>query len=197
MRNWLPILWHLRKCTLSIIDLHDIWTEVSSGTLARAMRIHGGTTALFAGKVVAGTALIALVAWFSLVAGAVLFGVAPVRVPLAWFWATVSGGALMALFQWLQVLARTRRAAVIVGHLLMFPLLILGGSLFPTEAMPKALAAAGRWTPNGWALAHLKAIFAGRAGVVETLVPMLALIAFAIVCTALGVRRVSARFGGA
>jgi ABC-2 type transport system permease protein len=96
----------------------------------------------------------------------------------------------------LQVLARSQRGAVIVGNLVMFPLLILGGSLFPAEAMPAGLSAIGKWTPNGWALAHLKKVFAGSAGVVETLPALVAMIAMTAVFVFLTRRRLTGRFLG-
>ena len=103
---------------------------------------------------------------------------------------------LIALFTLLQVLARTQRAAVIVANLVMFPLLILGGSLFPTEAMPAAMAAIGRWTPNGWALAHLKQIFSGAASIGETAVTIAILLAVVAAFTWLTRRRLSGSFAG-
>jgi ABC-type multidrug transport system permease subunit len=78
----------------------------------------------------------------------------------------------------------------------LFPLFMLGGSLFPSEAMPAWMAAIGRWTPNGWAVEQLKAILIGRtaptphglAFLVVTIVASLLLIV-----TAARVRRVFVR----
>ena len=86
--------------------------------------------------------------------------------------------------------------AVIIGNLVMFPLLILGGSLFPAEAMPSFLLAIGKWTPNGWALAHLKKVFAGSTGVLETLVAIIAMLAFTSVFLWITKRRLAGGFSG-
>jgi len=74
--------------------------------------------------------------------------------------------------------------------------MILGGSLFPAEAMPAGLLAIGRWTPNGWALAHLKKVFAGSAGVAETLPALLAMLAMTAVFVFLTQRRFAGGFAG-
>jgi ABC-2 type transport system permease protein len=174
----------------------DIWIEKKNGTLHRSLRIHGGGSGLLLGKLGAGAVLLMALSVLSLVAGGLLFGIAWTRVPLATIWAVVSGCTLLALFTLLQVVARTQRAAVLVSNLVMFPLLILGGSLFPTEAMPAGLLAIGRWTPNGWALIHLKKVFAGSAGVVETLPALAAMLAMTAVFVFLTQRRLVGRFAG-
>ncbi len=174
----------------------DIWIEKKNGTLHRGLRIHGGASGMLLGKLVAGAAVLTALSVLTLLAGGFLFGVDWIRLPLALVWAVVSGAALLALFMLLQVLAPSQRGAVIVGNLVMFPLLILGGSLFPAEAMPAGLSAIGKWTPNGWALAHLKKVFAGSAGVVETLPALVAMIAMTAVFVFLTRRRLTGRFLG-
>ena len=174
----------------------DVWREKSNGTLHRALRIYGGGTGMLLGKLAAGAVLITVISILSLLAGGFLFGVAWIRLPLATVWSVVSGCTLLSLFTLLQVLVRTQRAGVIVANLVMFPLLILGGSLFPAEGMPAGLLAIGRWTPNGWALAHLKKVFAGSAGIVETLPPLVAMLGITAVFVFLTQRRISGRFAG-
>jgi ABC-2 type transport system permease protein len=174
----------------------DIWQEKKNGTLHRALRVHRGVSGLLLGKLVAGGALITTICMLSLFAGVFLFEISAARLPLALLWSVASGCALLALFTLLQVLARTQRAAVIVGNLVMFPLLILGGSMFPTEAMPAALAAIGRWTPNGWALAHLKRVFSGAAAFSQTAVALAVIALMIAVLTWLTRRRLSGSFAG-
>ncbi len=174
----------------------DVWREKSNGTLHRALRIHGGGIGMLLGKLAAGAVLITVISILSLLAGGFLFGVDWIRLPLATVWSVVSGCTLLSLFTLLQVLARTQRAAVLIANLVMFPLLILGGSLFPAEGMPASLLAIGRWTPNGWALVHLKKVFAGSAGIVETLPPLVAMLSMTAVFVFLTQRRISKRFAG-
>ena len=174
----------------------DVWYEKNNRTLHRALRIHGGGAALLLGKLVAGAVFLAMVSILSLLAGVFLFGIDPARLPLATVWAVVSGCTLMALFMLFQVLAPNQKVASIIGGFVMFPLLILGGSLFPAEGMPAGLLAIGRWTPNGWALAQLKLVFAGTAGWIETVPAMLAMLGMSALFFVLTVRRMAGRFAG-
>jgi len=75
---------------------------------------------LLLGKLRAGAVLMTALSALSLVAGGFLFGIAWSIVPLAVVWSVVSGCGLLALFTLLQVVARTQRAAVLVGNLVMF-----------------------------------------------------------------------------
>ena len=42
--------------------------------------------------------------------------------------------------------------------MVVFPLMMLGGSFFPFDLMPAWMAAIGRWTPNGLAVTHIRAL---------------------------------------
>jgi ABC-type multidrug transport system permease subunit len=45
--------------------------------------------------------------------------------------------------------------------MIIFPLMMLGGSFFPFESMPAWMAAVGRWTPNGLGVTQLKELLYG------------------------------------
>jgi ABC-type multidrug transport system permease subunit len=51
-----------------------------------------------------------------------------------------------------------------ISTLVMFPLLMAGGSFFPTETMPKFIAAIAGYTPNGRVIEPLKAYLTGEFG---------------------------------
>jgi ABC-2 type transport system permease protein len=55
----------------------------------------------------------------------------------------------------LQMLAKTQRAANLLTSMLLFPLLMAGGSFFPFAALPGWIAAIGRRTPNGFVVDRL------------------------------------------
>ena len=103
----------------------------------------------------------AIVATAALAAGCWLYGFSFARLPGAVLWVVLSGMALYAGFTLLQIYATSQRAGSILVMLITFPLLFLGGSFFPFEAMPDSLARIGRFTPNGWALEQLKPILSG------------------------------------
>src|SRR5690606_13875904 len=65
----------------------------------------------------------------------------------------------MVMWQLLLVLAlmlNSQKSANIVVNAAIFPILMLGGSFFPFEAMPDWLAAIGIYLPNGWLIQTLK-----------------------------------------
>lgn len=88
---------------------------------------------------------------------------------------TFSGLLLTTLFTMIQLFAASQRAGSILSTVILFPMIMIGGSFFPFEMMPPGLAAIGQRTPNGWALQHLKAILAGTATLQSMAVAFVAL----------------------
>jgi len=162
----------------------DVWRERQSGTLRRVVATPGGASASLAGKLVAGWALMLCVALVASGAAAVAFDCALWRAALGALWSSLVGAAFLALFSLVKLFAGTQRAASVLGNLLVFPLLMLGGSFVPFAAMPESLARIGRFTPNGWAVGLLDELlfgaFApstlalGAAGVLLTLLALAA-----------------------
>ena len=80
----------------------------------------------------------------------------------------VSGVALFAWFGALQMLFNNQKIAGIVSTLLVFPLLMAGGSFFPLAVMPGWIAAIGRASPNGFMADRLTTeITSAGAGVID------------------------------
>ena len=112
-------------------------------------------TAFLAGKAVAAGLVVALTGGVALVIGFLYHDIAWVKLPSSLFWITASGVALFAWFGALQMLASTQRAANLLTSMLLFPLLMAGGSFFPFAALPDWIAAIGRRTPNGFVVDRL------------------------------------------
>ena len=174
----------------------DIWQEATQGTLRRARTMPHPIGAFFAGKLVAAGLFIGGVCAIGLLVGASMFGLSFVRLPLAWLWATLTGVAFAALLALVQMFATSQRSANLLTTLLIFPLLMLGGSFFPFEAMPNWLARIGRLTPNGWALEQLKEILWGTLVPARLGVSFVALVGLALLAFALGSRRLGRGFAG-
>ena len=51
-----------------------------------------------------------------------------------------------------------------ISTLIMFPLLMAGGSFFPTETMPDFISAIAKFTPNGRVVEPLKGYLTGEYG---------------------------------
>jgi ABC-type multidrug transport system permease subunit len=140
----------------------DIWQERARGTLRRVLTTPQSAARLLAGKLAAGTALVGFVVFVALVGSTAVFGVAWTRLPLALLWCMFAGAALLALMTLLHVSATSERGANLLSTIIIFPLIMIGGSFFPFEAMPAWMAGIGRWTPNGLALVRLKEILFGE-----------------------------------
>jgi hypothetical protein len=174
----------------------DVWEEQVQGTLRRALASPPGVTGFLLGKLAAGAVLIGAIAAAGLGVGLVLFHVPLARAALAWPWCLFGGTVLLALFLVPQFLAGSRRGANMLGTIVIFPLMMLGGSFFPFEAMPAWMAAIGRWTPNGQAVARLKDLLAGTAEGPPFLVAIVAMGLPAAAAVLFAAARLRRRFEG-
>lgn len=133
----------------------DYWKERAGGTLRRLVLAPGRAAGFLAGKALAAALLIGLIAGLTLLIGSLYHGVPLSRLPSAMAWIVLSGVGLFAWFGALQMLAPTQRAASLISSLVLFPLLMAGGSFFPFAALPDWIAALGRKTPNGFVVDRL------------------------------------------
>lgn len=139
----------------------DLWVERSAGTLRRALVAPQRASAFLGGKLLAAVVLVAGVSLGGLLLGRIVFGLALAHLPLAVLWCALSGALLVLFLYVLQLSASSQRGGHLLTTLVTMPLLMLGGSFFPFEAMPKGMAAIGGRTPNGFALLELKTILSG------------------------------------
>jgi ABC-type multidrug transport system permease subunit len=153
----------------------DVWSEKEDGTLRRAAVLPHALATFLAGKLVAAGAIMAAVGVAVLVVLTWMGAATIPRVPVALVWVVFAGTALYTFFLVLQVLASSRRGANALTNVLMFPMMMIGGTFFPFEAMPAWMRAIGEWTPNGLALVRFKDIIAGTATVPEVLGSALAI----------------------
>jgi len=139
----------------------DVWEEKRSGTLRRLLTTQQSTGWLLLGKVLAGIAVTIIVALAGLLASVVWFNLAWSRIPAALLWCAFVSGGLIALLMLLHLCAGSQRGSELLSSVVVFPLMMLGGSFFPLEQMPAWMAAAGQWTPNGLGVARLKDLLYG------------------------------------
>lgn len=140
----------------------EVWTEKESGTLHRGLITPGGAAPFLGGKLLSGAVVCGAIALVAVGAAAAFFGVAPARLPLAVLWCTYAGAALLVYFVLIQLFATSRQGGYLVTTVIVFPLIMIGGSFFPFQAMPEWMAAVGRWTPNGLAVVRLQEIILGQ-----------------------------------
>ena len=172
----------------------DVWDEKRLGTLRRAASAPPPMAAVLAGKLLAGGAVVGAVAVVGVALGMVVLDLPALHAPLAVLWITFAGAVMLSYFVLLQLLASGQQAGGMLTNLVLFPIVMLGGSFFPFEAMPEWMAAIGRWTPNGLALVRLKEIVAGQPDAGGLLAAALAIGLPAAAAFALSVRRLRGGF---
>jgi len=156
-----------------------VWREREQGVLRRLAVTPARPGLYLGGKLLAtGLVLLAVTTAAILLGGWVLD--APLtNWPLAVLWATFSGMAVCLLILLVTMHAPSARSANVAGTLVVFPMMMVGGSLLPFEAMPAGMAAIGRWTPNGMAIVQLSAILTGSVEPARLLTLCAALVIFA------------------
>lgn len=128
----------------------DFWRERDKGTLRRLVFAPALLGSFLVGKALAAGLVIAIVAGFTLFLGFLYHGIGWAHFPVSLLWLLVSGVALFAWFSALQMMFSNQKVAGIVSTLLVFPLLMAGGSFFPLAVLPGWIAAIGRASPNGF-----------------------------------------------
>ena len=137
----------------------DYWVERDKGTLRRLVSAPGALTGFVAGKAVAAAALMGALTAVVLIAGFAYHGVAWSKFVPSLVWVSLGGVGLFAWLATLQMLLPNNRAANLVTTILLFPLLMAGGSFFPLAALPDWIASIGRLSPNGFIADRLSSEF--------------------------------------
>jgi ABC-type multidrug transport system permease subunit len=88
-----------------------------------------------------------------------------------------------------QTLGSNQQAGSVMTSMLLFPMMMLGGSLFPIEAMPAWMVEIGQWTPNGMGLIEFKRLLFDTAQSATLLRSLLCLTGLSILFFMLGTHR--------
>ena len=143
----------------------DIWEEKREGTLRRLLATPQSAGRLLLGKLLAGIGVALAVALVGLLGAVALFDLSWARIPAALLWCGYVCGALLAMLTLLNLFAGSQRSSDMLSGVIVFPLMMIGGSFFPFEAMPAWMASAGRWTPNGLGVTRLKDLLYGDVSI--------------------------------
>ena len=133
-----------------------IWDDANNGVIPRLSSTPAALNAYVSGQLMAAFGIFALMTVFLVMLGSWYFGMPPGQIPLMVLWLTFSGLVIYLLFVVITLLMPTSKVANITVNATTFPLLMLGGSFFPMEAMPPWLASFGQFLPNGFLLKGLK-----------------------------------------
>jgi len=139
----------------------QMWREREVPTLRRVATTPWGITELIASKTLSATLMLAGILAICIMLGALAFDLPSAGLFSAWLLATFAGSAFYLLFGFIGSFASNQRGANILTSMLLFPLLMIGGSFLPLETMPHTFAALGRATPNGSVVEALSALLGG------------------------------------
>ncbi len=133
----------------------DYWVERDKGTLRRLVSAPGALPGFVTGKALAALVVMGAVTAIVLLIGFAYHGVAWSKFLSSLLWVALGGVGLFAWFAALQMFFPNNRAANLVTMILLFPLMMAGGSFFPLAALPDWIADIGRLAPNGFIVDRL------------------------------------------
>jgi len=142
----------------------NFWTEKENGTLGRWVASPNAFSSFWIAQWFTAMFLTVLVAGPIMLMGFIYFDISYQKFFTSLAWLALTGPVLFALLSLIQVLAPSRKAGGMISTLIMFPLLMAGGSFFPTETMPGFISAIAEYTPNGRVLEPLKGYLVGEHG---------------------------------
>ena len=142
----------------------NFWNEKEKGTLARWVASPNAFYAFWLAQWLTAMALTVIVAAPIMLAGFFYLGISFEKYFTALAWLALTGPILFAFLTLIQVLSPSKKVGGMISMLVMFPLLMAGGSFFPVETMPEFIGALARYTPNGQVLEPLKGYFIGDHG---------------------------------
>jgi ABC-type Na+ efflux pump permease subunit len=128
----------------------DYWTERENGTLRRLVSSPGLLNQFVFGKALAAAVVIACIAGITMLMGFVYHDIAWSKLLPSMLFVVFAGVGFFAWFAALQMLFSSQKGASLLTMIVLFPLMMMGGSFFPLDALPNWLADIGRMSPNGY-----------------------------------------------
>lgn len=128
----------------------DYWKERENGTLRRLVSSPGLLNQFVLGKALAAAVIIGIITGITMTLGFLYHDVAWSKLLPSMLFVLTAGVGFFAWFAALQMLFSTQKGASLLTTILLFPLMMMGGSFFPLDALPDWLASIGRMSPNGF-----------------------------------------------
>lgn len=153
------------------------WQDRNNGILQRWRAGPNGMWVYWTGLFISSMFILGLVTFPILLGGFYLIDIPYTKLAPSLLWIMLTGPLLFGTLVLVQVMAPSRRAGGVISTLLVFPLLMVGGSFFPKETLPTFIRQFSDYTPNGQILEPLKQYFLGTyglSGLFSTLLPLMA-----------------------
>ncbi len=133
-----------------------IWNDHQAGVISRLSATAKGLNSYFWGQQLAVLVLFSILVMAFILLGDSYFNIPLQQWPILAVGLVFSGMVMWQLMLLLALMLSSQKSANIVVNASVFPILMLGGSFFPLEAMPDWLANIGIYLPNGWLIQALK-----------------------------------------
>ena len=156
----------------------EFWHDKTQGVSRRLLSSPSGLTQYFNGKLIASIFVYALIALVIGVLGVFLFEIPYHKLIVIIGWLMLSGLVLGLMMLFVSFIMPTEKSANVVTSAMVFPLMMLGGSFFPFDAMPKIMATVGQFLPNGYLLHHFSNWLLKGYSLTSLVTPLIIALAF-------------------
>ena len=130
----------------------EFWKDKSQGISSRLLSSPSGLSQYLNGKLMASILIYILIALVIGMLGIALLHLELTRILILTLWLMLSGMVILSMMLFVCLLMPSEKSASVVTTAMVFPLMMLGGSFFPFDAMPKWMVAIGQYLPNGYML---------------------------------------------
>ena len=159
----------------------EFWNDKTQGISSRLLSSPSGLTQYLNGKLIASIFVYALIAVVIGTLGLIMLKLPLSHIFVIIMWLMLSGMVLGSMMLFVSLLMPSQKSASVVTSAMVFPLMMLGGSFFPFDAMPKWMVAIGQYLPNGYMLQSFNQWFIDDKALEILLVPALFASMFIIV----------------
>lgn len=130
----------------------DFWQDKTSGIIKRLLSSPAGLQNYMNGKMLSAALIFIFIALLIGSLGLLLFNIQFDKIFVIVVWLMLSGVVLWSMMLFLTLLLPSEKSSNLVTQGMVFPLMMLGGSFFPFDSMPKWMVVIGEKLPNGYLL---------------------------------------------
>ncbi len=159
----------------------DFWKDKSQGILSRLLSSPVGLKHYFTGKLLSATMVFILIAILMASLGVWMFNINSQKLLIIVPWVVLSGVAIWSFLLFVTLKLPTKKSANLVTEGMVFPLMMLGGSFFPFDSMPKWMVVIGEKLPNGYLLQSFNSWFIKGNSLSILMTPTLIALGFIVV----------------
>ncbi len=185
------LLWGMIGCLMSFAT--SLVLERMQGTLLRLYASPMSPGMILLGKGLACFIAIAVLGVLMMGLAVVVFGVRPTSWPLLGLALLACAFAFTGMMMLIAGLGRSPQAVSGAGWAALLPLMLFGGGMVPSFAMPAWMSAVGNFSPMHWASLALEGALWRDFSFVEMVPALAVLLGVGALCLVIGARRLNHR----